>query len=222
MNFINSRLLILCAILMLSCTKEEDTTLKKDLKVLIVGNSVLKHAPAPNIGWNGDWGMAASAPDKDFLQVYNRLLQASNKYNSIEVSSKNIAGWENDFTFDLKVFDDLTSKTYDVIIVRLGENVSNTAEYQTALTKMINFFKSPNTKVIITGTVWEDPIKEEIQRKVALENGYTYIPFESFRSNIKNYALGLFENVGVAGHPSDLGMQFIGQLLYTTTLEVYQ
>jgi hypothetical protein len=166
--------------------------------------------------------MAASAPDKDFLQVYNRLLQASNKYNSIDVSSRNIAGWENDFTFNLKVFDDLTSKTYNVIIVRLGENVSNTAEYQTALNKMINLFKSQNTKVIITGTVWEDPVKEEIHKKVALENGYTYIPLEGFRSNTKNYALGLFENVGVAGHPSDLGMQVIGQLLYTTTLEVYQ
>lgn len=65
-------------------------------------------------------------------------------------------------------------------------------------------------------------IKEGIHKKVALENGYTYIPFESFRSNTKNYALGLFENVGVAGHPSDLGMQIIGQLLYTTTLELYE
>ena len=56
---------------------------------------------------------------------------------------------------------------------------------------------------------------------MALENGYTYIPFESFRSNTKNYALGLFENVGVAGHPSDLGMQTIGQLLYKSTIEIY-
>ena len=87
---------------------------------------------------------------------------------------------------------------------------------------MINLFKSQNTKVIITGTVWEDPVKEGIHKKVALENGYTYIPFESFRTNPKNYALGLFENVGVAGHPSDLGMQVIGQLLYTTTIEVYK
>ncbi len=221
MNFIKNPLLILCAILMLSCTKEEDTVLKKDIKVLILGNSVLKHAPASNIGWLGDWGMAASATDKDFLNVYNRLLQVSDKYSYVDVSSKNIAGWENDFSFNLKEFVDITSKNYDVLIVRLGENVSNTAEYQTALNKMINLFKSQNTKVIITGTVWEDPIEEEIHKKVALENGYTYIPFESFRSNTKNYALGLFENVGVAGHPSDLGMQVIGQLLYTTTIEVY-
>ena len=222
MNFIKNTLLILCSILMLSCTKEEDIILKKDLKVLIVGNSVLKHAPASNIGWNGDWGMAASAPEKDFLNVYNRLLQVSDKYNYVDVSSKNIAGWENDFSFNLNEFVDLTSKNYDVLIVRLGENVSNTAEYQAALNKMINLFKSQNTKVIITGTVWEDPVKEGIHKKVALENGYTYIPFESFRINLKNYALGLFENVGVANHPSDLGMQIIGQLLCTTTLEVYK
>jgi hypothetical protein len=104
MNFLKNTLLILCALLMLSCSKDEDTALKKDLNVLIVGNSVLRHAPAPNIGWFGDWGMAASAPDKDFLTVYNRLLQASNKYNYVDVSSKNIAGWENDFSFNLNVF----------------------------------------------------------------------------------------------------------------------
>jgi hypothetical protein len=165
--------------------------------------------------------MAASAPDKDFLSVYNRLLQVSDRYNYVDVSSRNIAGWENDFSFNLNEFVDLTSKSYDVLIVRLGENVSNTAEYQTALNKMINLFKSQKTKVIITGTVWEDPVKEEIHKKVALENGYTYVPFESFRSNTKNYALGLFENVGVAGHPSDLGMQTIGQLLYKSTIEIY-
>jgi hypothetical protein len=141
MNFIKYPLLILCVLLILSCTKEEDTVLKKDIKVLIVGNSVLKHAPASNIGWLGDWGMAASAPDKDFLNVYNRLLQVSDKYNYVDVSSKNIAAWENDFSFNLKEFVDITSKNYDVLIVRLGENVSNTAEYQTALNKMINLFK---------------------------------------------------------------------------------
>ena len=33
-------------------------------KVLIIGNSIMKHGVAPQLGWNTDWGMAATAPEK--------------------------------------------------------------------------------------------------------------------------------------------------------------
>ena len=222
MNSIKKTLIILLSLIMFSCSKdEEDVVIKKDIKVLIVGNSILRHSPASYIGWYGDWGMAATAPDKDFLHVYNKLLQESDKYNYVDVNSKNIAVWENDFTYNLNEFVDITSETYDILIVRLGENVSNTTEYYTALNNMINLFKTQNTKVIITGIVWENEIKESIHEQIAIENGYRYIPFQDFRSNSSNYAWGLFENSGVAAHPSDLGMQNIGQLLYNSTIEMY-
>jgi plasmid maintenance system antidote protein VapI len=44
----------------------------------------------------------------------------------------------------LNEFVNITSETYDVLIIRLGENVSNTAEYYTALNNMINLFKTQN------------------------------------------------------------------------------
>jgi len=86
---------------------------------------------------------------------------------------------------------------------------------------MINLFKTQNTKVIITGIVWENELKENIHKQIALENGYKYIPFQDFRNNSNNYAWGLFVNSGVAAHPSDLGMQNIGQLLYNATIEIW-
>lgn len=204
----------------ISCSKEK-IDVNKDIRVLVLGNSILRHSPAPALGWYGNWGMAATSPDKDFLHVYSKLLQESNKYNDIDVKSKNIAVWENDFTYNLNEFVDVTSETYDVLIVRLGENVSNTTDYYESLNNMINLFKTQNTKVIITGVVWESEIKENIHEQIAIENNYSYIHFQDFRSSSDNYSWELYNNNAVAAHPSDVGMQNIGELLYNATIEIY-
>lgn len=223
---------IITILIMSSCTLpdeyeknnvETNKGIKKDIRVLILGNSILRHDVAPNLGWYGDWGMAATAPDKDFLHVYTKSLMLSNHYNNVDIKSKNIAVWENDFNFNLNQFVDISAQFYDILIIRLGENVSNTLEYYTALNNMINTFKTQNTKVIITGVIWawDNNNKELIHEQVALDNGYSYISYEAFRNNPANYSWGLFSNSSVAAHPSDLGMENIAQTLYNKTLEIH-
>lgn len=38
-------------------------------RVLVYGNSIALHAPKADIGWTNCWGMAASAPGKDFAHL---------------------------------------------------------------------------------------------------------------------------------------------------------
>ena len=40
------------------------------IRVLFIGNSITLHGKAPELGWHGDWGMAASAKENDYVQIY--------------------------------------------------------------------------------------------------------------------------------------------------------
>lgn len=199
---------------------DADIAAKKDLKILVVGNSILQNEPAPELGWNGDWGMAANTENTDFLHIYRNLLKRTKRYNSVDIKIKNIAAWENDFNYDLSQYNDVHTDDYDLLIVRLGENVTNIPNYYSALNNMINYFKAKKTKVIITGIIWENDAKEDVQKQIALDKGYNYISFEDFRGNADNYAWGLYENSQVAAHPSNTGMLLIAKLLFETTIEM--
>lgn len=212
--------LLLFTIIISSCSRNTSEFEKKDLRVLILGNSILKHPPSPNLGWSGDWGMAATSPDRDFLHLYNKLLIESNKYNDVSIDFKNISIWENDFNYNIKQDLDISTYSYDLLIIRLGENVSNKDEYYLALDYVIKLFKNEKTKVIITGIIWEDDKKENIHQQLAIDNQYKFISFASFRSQPENYSWGIYENSAVAAHPSDFGMENISNLLYNATLDV--
>ncbi|MEI6540199.1 MAG: hypothetical protein WCO86_11845, partial [Planctomycetota bacterium] len=43
-------------------------SLKAD-RILVLGNSLTLHGPKAEIGWAGNWGMAASAQDKDYVHL---------------------------------------------------------------------------------------------------------------------------------------------------------
>ena len=43
-------------------------------RILFLGNSITRHGPKEAIGWNGNWGMAASSLDKDYVHILLRSL----------------------------------------------------------------------------------------------------------------------------------------------------
>src|SRR4051812_102045 len=50
-------------------------TVSKGPVILFMGNSITLNAPLPERGWHGNWGMAATAEDSDYVHQTVRLLK---------------------------------------------------------------------------------------------------------------------------------------------------
>ena len=51
-------------------------------KVMFFGNSITRHEPNASLGWYGDWGMAASSKEKDFVHLVVKALDE--KYGKVD------------------------------------------------------------------------------------------------------------------------------------------
>jgi len=204
--------------LVVSCGKDEAPKQEPFGKVLVIGNSITFHPPAPEIGWNHAWGMAASAPEKDFFSVLSDSLRTYNP--DIEVIRENVYPFERHFsTLDFEEYKGLKEFEPDMLIVRLGENV-NTDEvvnnnFGIALIDFVNYLKgSEKTKVLVTTTFWNNPKMNQQLTWAAGREGWDLVNITPLSDLPENMALGEYEHEGVARHPSDRGMKEIARLIW--------
>jgi len=130
------------------------------LKVLIIGNSYTYHAPGTfdfnndgvvDVTWTGNWGMAASAEDKDYVHVLQSYAQAKN--SDVEFKVKNIAPMENNYqNYENYLADYNEEQEYnpDILIISIGTNMhaNNLNVLAESYEGIINAFKGTNTKQV--------------------------------------------------------------------------
>ncbi len=191
-------------------------------QVLLVGNSITQHGPHPPINWTGNWGMAASAADKDYKSTLERYLQATKQDTKVKIFPT--ARIENDFNnYDwedqVKIWQSTFEET-DLIVLRLGENVKDWqipgSNYKQVMIRYINMIKqNPSARVVITSVFWDGfPNTNAVLKEIADENGYDWVSLIEIGKDSSNYAYGLFTDPGVAKHPNDKGMKAIADLIY--------
>lgn len=195
-------------------------------RVFILGNSITAISQVPSIGWLGDWGMAASAADKDYLH----LLTARLRERNADVQVKPIAGSSFErtwWTYDIGASLDEhlpfapNGQGPDLIIVRLGENMDNSLvqsqNLETYYSQLLDYLKKFSTgpvKVIVTTTFWQGQDQvNAVFRKVAAAKGYPVADLHSLADN-PAYRASQFSDPGLAIHPNDLGMQRIAELIW--------
>jgi hypothetical protein len=189
------------------------------MKVLFIGNSITMHSPAPDIGWYGNYGMAASCEENDYVHTLCRLIEQRGK--KVDALVYNAADFErNPESFDLVTLSNLRDFQADIIIVRLIENVprEKLQSFGAAYVKLLEYInKNRRGKVFCTGSFWKNEWGDKILREAASEYGASFISLEMVQSG-EFQAIGQFEHSGVAAHPSDKGMQAIAEIIYREVL----
>lgn len=192
--------------------------------VLILGNSIVQHPKKPDIGWYGDWGMAASVKDSDFV---HRFIQDIYHVDpAVKVRFKNIAEFEIHFdTYSLSDLDSL--KNPDILIIKIAENVDdakalkdNFMNYYDKLVKYIAPHKR-SIKIIVDG-FWSNKHVNHLIEKYALKKKYSFVSITDLSKDSTNTALGKFEHKGVASHPSDKGMRMIEQKIWNSVKPYFE
>ena len=217
-------LVFLLVMTILSCSKNSSEIPATDLKfsnVLILGNSITYSSSNPTVGWLGNWGMAASKEEFDFVHLLTKKFLEKN--SSCTVTAKYIGTFEvnyatYDFDTELKSYKD---KKPDLIILRIGENVKQPTVDSLLLEKryvdLINYFKAnnPNIRFFAAGSFWGNPVVDRIMARHS-----EFVSLGNLLRDPTNAAWGLFTDPGVASHPSDKGMKEIAELMWPGILKL--
>lgn len=187
-------------------------------KVLFIGNSITRHEPKPEIGWDNDWGMAASKRENDYVHVAVRLMEE--KLGKVNYCIANCGHWELSYYNDEMICDWQMARNFnaDIVVIRIGENIWNAkdkfAENPLAphFDKMVKYFSAnPNAKVIVTGLFWKNKEIESAIKQVVKDNNYIFVSLEDLGEDNQNMAIGQYWHEGVSAHPSDEGMRKIAE-----------
>ncbi len=129
-----------------------------------------------------------------------------------------VADWERNYKSGsqlLEKYRDARDFTADVIIFRLVENCPlenfDREVFYKNYAEMITYFdKSKKAKIILTTGFWKHPA-DEVIIQVGKENQFATIYLGDLGEDERMKAIGLFEHIGVANHPGDLGMKAIAE-----------
>lgn len=191
-------------------------------KILVIGNSITYHPPDPTIGWNADWGMAASAPDKDYFSQLRDSLQSH--LPGLQLIRENVYPFERQFaSLDYSQYQHLRDFKADLLIIRLGENVSPEAlqewNFSEELQNFAGYLTSGDGRVIISSTFWPNPRVNEQLHHAASHGKWEFVELSDLGQVAGFMALKDFKNESVASHPNNLGMEIIARRLISQILK---
>lgn len=196
---------------------------KDEYSYLCIGNSITRHGKCEY--WFGEWGMAASNLENDYVHVLDTLLGDNSSGKAINFST-----WEtlaHDRAQTLSLLDTYLNTSLDLVTIQLGENVVEKTTIESDFIDLIEYVKekSPNSKIIIIGQFWANDIIENAKINASNKCDVTFISLAEIQTPEYQWTLGAeiygddglthtINHNGVAKHPNDLAMKYIANKIY--------
>lgn len=193
--------------------------------MLFLGNS-LTYTGVPDEEPNKEKrGLTSTCVDSDYVHRVVKMVSTKHKSN-IKYSICNLSDFERSFIthpFSMRKLDKAEVKQPDILIVQIGENVSeenikDPKKFETEYVKLLSNF--PHAKRVITLPFWPSKQKEYAITNVAIRTNSYLVDIshlgdctdpQNFAKSYKKY-----KKPGVGEHPGDVGMKHIADCLYAT------
>ncbi len=204
---------------------------EKKISVVCVGNSITEHAPSAGIGWDNNWGMAASSADKDYVSVLENMLAFEYPDYIVDLTVSAAYPFEKSVTTSLdydytQILDSSIGaaiKKYnpDVMTFQWGDNVKNCTResYAYALGQVVDYCRSvkPDMAIIFSqhfyGSSGDD--KCLAVEDVAKAKGVSYVKLYPLCINENKAFTEYPDKTAFNSHPGDKGMQAIAETFFT-------
>jgi hypothetical protein len=189
-----------------------------EYRVLFLGDSITLHPPKESIQWTNQHGMAASAPERDYVHLV--LAKVSETLPGVKVKEliPNEVGWVKGALNNLAICERFQP---DFVVVQLGEHEFSDGRLPrlevdyTELLKRLTSLKS--RPIVISTGVWNPDLKtnapyngetKQIEMTMARVCERLHVPFASVEDLARDPGcFGYGKARGVQWHPNDKGMQ---------------
>lgn len=219
------RILPFCGLILSSCVNSKIAApppLPTATSLLVIGNSIAEHGADASIGWNGNWGMAASAENKDFAHLSSAGL-------NLPLKIVNGAPAEQEPTDNgqplLQLINAvMTQRTLTVI--ELGENVGSgdMAAFQPIFDGLAQV-ASQGRAFVCLSTYWVNSAMDQLMEASCAAHGGTWIYIGDIYTDPNNpdyQGPPAFSNPSVEMHPHDWSMGQIADRVIDRTADVIQ
>ncbi len=192
-------------------------------KVLFLGNSITLHGPKADIGWTGNWGMAASSEDKDYVHLVADGI-AKHTGNRPQIQVRNIADFERNYsTYDVDAqLPELSAFDPDLVILAIGENVpalesaEAKSQFKAGVQRILGCaLARRHPLVLVRSSFWPEAARDQVLREVSQEAGAVFVDAGPLGREPANAARAerSFTHEGVAIHPGDRGMKALADAI---------
>ncbi len=181
--------------------------------LLVIGNSITKCPPCAVIGWAGNWGMAATAREKDWVHRLQASMPEDTTLTIVHGHAPDVA------TRAAELEGAVSSARASVVAIQIGDNMlpsdANEESLYQPMVRLIEaaFEARRHAKVVVLGTWDVEDVRNALMRQAAEDGGASFLRLDDLgaRPGHRAWEQGVFDDPAVGWHPSDLGMAAIAE-----------